>query len=194
MVNPNSIPRQLRALDQWLCWKQEERDGKTTKVPYNAHTGGRGRSNDPSTWSAFDLALGALQNGAGHNGIGFAFRDGDGLCGIDLDHCREGNDREMAEAILKRFSGTYCELSPSGQGVRIFALGALRRCGKGTKHKWVEAYDHTSPRYLTVTGHHLKGSATESTNQQEALDWLYDTYFKPKEQPERATTLCANIS
>lgn len=184
-IHPENISVFLKERDQWLVWRYETRDGKRTKVPYNARTGQLGKSNDPATWSGFETAVNALLNGKECDGIGFAFHKDDGLCGIDLDHCREKPNRELAEEILERFKGTYCELSPSGQGVRIFCLGEPQRCGKGTEQKWIEVYDYTSPRYLTVTGNHLKGTALEVTEQQEALDWLYEKYFKPKEEPRK---------
>ena len=30
----DKIPSELQALRQWLLWRLEERDGRTTKVPY----------------------------------------------------------------------------------------------------------------------------------------------------------------
>jgi hypothetical protein len=36
---------------------------------------------------------------------------------------------------------------------------------------------------VTVTGYWIKGTAKDVTESQGALDWLYETYFKPKEQP-----------
>ena len=36
---PEQIPAELRELDQWVCWRFEERKGKETKIPINAATG-----------------------------------------------------------------------------------------------------------------------------------------------------------
>jgi hypothetical protein len=30
-----SIPDELKELDQWVCWRIEKRNSKLTKVPYN---------------------------------------------------------------------------------------------------------------------------------------------------------------
>lgn len=178
-LHPENIPAVLKTLPQWLCWKLEHRDGKLTKVPYNAKTGRHGKSNDPATWTGFDKALKAS---AAYDGIGFAFHKGDGLRGIDLDHCvSEGKLNETAAEIVSRFKGSYIETSPSGTGLRIFCFGKPGRCGKGTELKWIEVYDYTSSRYLTVTGLWWEGTSREVTLQQQALDWLYEQYFKPKE-------------
>jgi AAA domain len=175
------IPNALKARNQWLVWKLEDRGGpKPTKPPYCVKSGCLGKSNDPATWCDFNTALAALQNGKGYDGIGFAFAEGDGLTGIDVDHPW---DSPIAVKIREQFQGTYCEKSPHGK-LRIFCYGKPRRCGKGTTDKAIEVYDHTSPRYLTVTGEWIEGTAREVTNQQEALDWLHETYFKPKEEPK----------
>src|SRR5512139_2072282 len=79
------IPTDLKVLPQWVCWRLEEREGNPTKVPYNAKSGRRARSNDPATWTTCDAAVDAYLRG-GYSGIGFMFWEGDGLTGLDLDH------------------------------------------------------------------------------------------------------------
>jgi len=92
-------------------------------------------------------------------------------------------DSPIATEIRERFRDTYCEKSPRGK-LRIFCYGKPRRCGKGTVDKAVEVYDHTSPRYLSVTGTWIEDAGREVTEQQAALDWLYEAYFKPRPQAE----------
>lgn len=155
-----NIPSELRALPQWLCWRYELRKPKNgeprwTKPPINAMTGRYGKSNDPATWATFEAALTAYQ-GRRVDGIGFAFSEHDGLAGIDLDHVIDAETGEIspwALAVLKQFDSSYCEWSPSGEGLRIFCRGAALRSGKGVLLNSLEVYDHNSPRYLTVTGH-----------------------------------------
>ena len=36
---------------QWVAWRFEERDGRTTKVPVNPHNGKYARTNAPETWA-----------------------------------------------------------------------------------------------------------------------------------------------
>jgi hypothetical protein len=182
-----AIPAQLRDRRQWLVWKLETRKGKPSKVPYAA-TGGHGKSNDPQTWCDFFSAAKAVRE-AHYDGIGFAFAEGDGLVGIDLDHVitlETGEVDPRASEILERFAGTYAEISPSGTGLRIFCHGTPGRTGKNEgSPKWAEIYDYTSPRYLTVTGHHWPGTAETITAQQSALDWLHQQFFF---RPNPATT------
>lgn len=150
------------------------------KNAYCVKSGCLGKSNDPATWCDFNTALAALRNGKGYDGIGFAFHEGDGLTGIDVDYLWGS---PIASTIREKFQGTYSERSPS-EKLRIFCYGKPGRCGKGTMDKAIEVYDHTSPRYFTITGSWIEGTAREITNQQAALDWLYEQYFKPKEAPK----------
>lgn len=178
-VNYEAIPRTLTQLPQWLVWRLEDRKGKPSKIPYSARSGGHAKSNDPATWCDFNRAGQAARRGD-YDGVGFAFNAGDGLCGVDLDKCIDADTGELepwADEVLQRFLGTYIEISPSGKGLRIFAHGEARRCGKGTEEKRIELYDHTSPRYLTVTGHWWSGSNTDIAAMQPELDWLHERFF-----------------
>lgn len=176
----DAIPNSLKHTPQWLLWKMESRNGdKPTKVPYDANTGWKAKSNDSRTWCDFPTVVKAAHK---YSGIGFAFSNSDGLTGLDLDHVFDPVTQTFepwAMEIIERFKGTYVEFSPSGTGIRIFCKGKASRCGKGTTEKRVEVYDHTSPRYLTVTGHHLDGTSKEITDQQVSLNWLFETYFAP---------------
>ncbi|CAK0752907.1 hypothetical protein CCP3SC5AM1_1940001 [Gammaproteobacteria bacterium] len=134
-VKPSTIPQALKVIPQWVVWKYELRDGdKWTKPPYNAKTDRKGKSNNPATWSTFNTAITAYNRG-GYAGVGFVFNEGDGLVGVDLDHCYDstiGITETWASEILMSFKGLYIELSPSGKGFRIFLRGKAIRCGKGT--------------------------------------------------------------
>ena len=154
-VIAENIPKELKTLNQWLVWRYQNREGKLTKVPINARTRKFAKSNDPATWCDFQTALKAYESGR-YSGIGFAFAEGDGLYGVDLDHVIDHQTGEIEPWVIEiigKFRKTYIEQSPSGTGLRIFGKGKPERCGKGTTEKRIELYDHTSPRYLTVTGH-----------------------------------------
>src|SRR4051795_3915859 len=80
-----AIPAELRFAPQWLVGKYERRgEGKPTKVPYNARTGGPGSSTDSSTWSTFDEAAAAVGR-LRMDGLGYALKPGSGVAGLDLD-------------------------------------------------------------------------------------------------------------
>lgn len=63
----SNIPDELKQLDNWCVWKFENRNGKRTKIPFNAATGEFAKSNDKSTWSSYETAV----NAKGVDGIGF---------------------------------------------------------------------------------------------------------------------------
>jgi len=179
-----NIPLLLKKNPQWVLWKNTRKEGnsKLSKIPYNALTLRPAKSNDSTTWVDFDTAVSACSINK-FDGIGFAFSEKSPyLCGIDIDHCvsADGTFSELAQKILSNFSNTYCEYSPSGQGLRIFCIGTPGRCGKGTDEKTIEVYNHTSPRYLTVTGHHIEGTGESVASCDDALEWLHQTYFFKK--------------
>lgn len=159
-IHPEAIPRELRDRPQWVCWRRETRDGKPTKVLYQARIPGlKAKSNDPETWATFDAAMAAfLKAGNRFDGIGYVFSPDDPFAGIDLDGCLgpDGEVLEWARPYLERFR-SYAEVSPSGLGVKIIVLGELAG-EKGTRHAGfgpagkgaVECYDRT--RFFTITG------------------------------------------
>jgi len=182
----DKIPLELRQTNQWINWRLEERKGKKTKTPYNSKTGRMAQTNNSATWSTFEVAKKSFLNSANYSGVGLVFSEGDGLFGIDIDHCFEDDQSktDIAEKILAKFKNTYCEISPSQTGLRIFGKGNPLRCGKGRGgHKWIEIYNHRSPRYLTVTGHHVPESALQLADCQEALDWLHENFFATTTSP-----------
>jgi hypothetical protein len=83
--------------------------------------------------------------------------DGD-LTGIDLDKCIiNGKLDPWANEIVTR-AESYCEVSPSGTGIRIIARGKIDKTFKFDP-AGVEVYG--TGRYLTITGNHIAGTPTE---------------------------------
>jgi primase-polymerase (primpol)-like protein len=147
-----NIPEELRARPQWVCWRLEDRDGKSTKVPYAPRVGMsvRASSTDLMTWGTFSEALAAYEDG-GYDGVGFVFSSADPFVGIDLDDCRDPVSGEIAPWALKiidRVREGYAEASPSGTGVHIIVEGKVR--GGGMRKGKHEMYSRE--RYFTVTG------------------------------------------
>jgi primase-polymerase (primpol)-like protein len=64
---------ELAELPRWLCWREEQRGGKPTKVPYAPATGGLASATDPKTWvtrwEADNFAREFLDGQAGGLGI-----------------------------------------------------------------------------------------------------------------------------
>lgn len=143
-----NIPEEMRRRRQWVAWKLEERNGKSTKIPYIVAGGeGRASSTDSETWGSFEEAVQALKTGL-YKGIGFVFSSGDPYAGIDLDGCRDpetGELEEWAAEIVRDLDG-YAEVSPSGTGVHIIVRGKAPNKKRGR----VEAY--SSGRFFTISG------------------------------------------
>jgi len=81
------LPETMVSMNQWLCWRTQERNGKQTKVPVNPHTGAFGSATDPDSWTGFEDARTYAIAGAA-DGLGFVFTDGDPVAGADLEDCR----------------------------------------------------------------------------------------------------------
>jgi putative DNA primase/helicase len=148
-VDFENVPAELKNRRQWVVWRYEVRDGKRTKILYNARNAAPASSTDLETWVYFGDAVQTLENG-GWDGIGFAFSSGDPYAGIDLDDVRDpetGEIEERAQRVINAFDGSYMEVSPSGTGVHIITRGKVP---KAVKLDWIEAYSRE--RYFTVTG------------------------------------------
>ncbi len=179
----NNIPTTLTQTRAWVLWQFKKKNDKLTKVPLKID-GSYAKTNDPSTWEEFFTVVSAYEaDKLTFNGIGFCLHDN--IIGIDLDHIinATGVVSPVAQDIIEKFSTTYIEYSPSGTGVHIFCIGDIKRSGKGTSEKWIEAYDRNSPRYLTVTGERFPIGSSNVTNCQTSLDWLYEKFFTKNHPP-----------
>lgn len=182
--NRSDLPKALTALPNWVAWRTEVRPGTTkpTKVPYNLVTGGKAASNNPADWHEIPDPS-AMPDG--YDGIGFVLAEAAGIVGIDLDDCLtdSGGVKLWAQEILAWFRDTYCEISPSGTGIKIFAGGTVpgekgikvyvdadgKLVAKRVTDEAIEMYDWG--RYFAVTGKTVAGQ--EVTNVQSAIDKLY---------------------
>ncbi|MBI4903686.1 MAG: hypothetical protein HY820_08625 [Acidobacteria bacterium] len=107
-------PDDLTELDQWVLWRHEARNGKTTKVPYQ-RSGRPADSTDHRTWTTYESALQTwCCSPRRYVGLGFVFAQEDPFVGIDLDDslADAGNVKPWARGIVGRFSDTYMEISP----------------------------------------------------------------------------------
>lgn len=174
-----NIPIGLREHQQWVCWRYVQRDGKQTKCPFDARTGSMANSTNPDTWSSFEVALAAWQEGDQYEGIGFVFTADDPFCGVDLDDCIDPDTGELKPwgQRLVTDLNSYCETSPSGRGVKIFieAWKPGTSCRKPYEDGEVEIYDQA--RFFTVTGQRLASASDQVEPRQEALEQLYADVF-----------------
>lgn len=185
------IPEELRRLPNWIVWRTENRvnhagELRATKVPYNARTNKYAKSNQPSTWSTFDVARAAILRGYG--GLGFCLTPP--YVGVDLDGCRrDGVDEPWASEIISELA-SYSELSPSETGIHILVRGELppgpRQKEMGGEHHGLGLYDATRGRYLTMTGVSLNGSTIEERTAE--LARIHARLF-PAKPPVRAAVV-----
>jgi putative DNA primase/helicase len=187
-VDVDAIPAVLREWSQWVCWKYISRDGKETKCPVRASDGGPASSTDPSTWATFEDAVSAWQAN-GYAGIGLVFAASDPFCGIDLDDCIDdaGVVVPAAREVIESF-GSYCEVSPSGRGVKIFIVGrkpewAASRSKVIRGFKETEVYDHG--RFFTVTGQRVPEAPAEVHDGQAALEAMCLRLWPQNQRPQQ---------
>ncbi len=156
-VKGENIPGDLTTVDRWLGWRWHWNGKKFDKPPLSVKTGYKCAKNNLEAWVSFDQALSAHQAGR-FDGIGFEFEDVDDLAGIDLDDCRNRETGELTEKAkaLVAWANSYTEISPSGNGVKIFIRGKLPWGNKANHGVGVEVYETGS--YFCVTGQHLEGT------------------------------------
>lgn len=112
---------ELAELARWVVWREEQRNGRSTKIPYQVNNA-KASSTDPKTWRRLSHVLSAVED---FDGVGIVLGDlGNGRTafGIDLDCCLSPDGlAPWATDIIKRFH-TYAEISPSGAGLKVFGI------------------------------------------------------------------------
>lgn len=150
--NPDGIPDELKALDQWCCWKLQPRDkGKPGKVPTMAKDPRRNASaTDSSTWSSFDEALSRYLSGD-VNGVSFILTKEDPYTILDLDDVMQtdGSLTKSAAAMVKAF-GSYTEISAGGSGLHVVTRGRLTGPGVHSHQPDYELY--SDKKVIAMTG------------------------------------------
>ena len=189
-IDESQIPELLKGLEQWVLWVWRQNNGKPTKVPLAS-------SNDPTTWTTFELACYEFRRQTTCSGIDFMFSATDDSVGIDFDACRNpetGKLLPFAEKWIKRFN-SYSEVSPSQTGVKVWIRG--KKPGTRCKVKnvqnvpCIECYE--MERYFTVTSQRLDGCAAEVHDRQGELDEFYREVFgaDDKNSGSKAFHVCA---
>ena len=158
----SNIPLELRALKQWVCWREG-------KVPYQLN-GQLANVTDPATWNTFEACVAALSNPL-NLGIGFVFTDNDPYSFIDLDNTHGNIALRDAQVKISEEFKSYSEVSPSGMGLHIIVKGKVPKAVKRSDAK-VEIY--SSGRYATMTGQVYKDEPINEC--QEILTQLWARY------------------
>jgi archaellum biogenesis ATPase FlaH len=152
-VDPlDNVPAEIRQHRAFIVWRNE--DGN--KVPYYTHggrrTGTQGSAEDRAQLATFDEARAACRRG-GYSGIGMAMLPDWNLTALDFDSAVR--DGVVHPEVLQLVSGSYAEISPSGNGVRAFMRGSLS--GKDTTADGLAKYGfkaefYPTKQFVTITG------------------------------------------
>jgi len=177
-TRPESVFSNLENRPLWTAWREEERGGSKTKVPYRS-TSAKSAADDRASWITREAAgaVATKLESIGRKGIGI-FLGGIGsvsMAGIDLDSCFDASTQTIepwAQEVIDRF-GSYAEISPSGTGVKIFfdyATADLEELRAAMSTQWskpwsrgshVEIALHLGGRYFAVTDQHCRNTPHE---------------------------------
>lgn len=185
----NNIPADLKKLKGWLVWKVSNINpdtGKFNKIPLyprsrTSRHGTQGSEADMANLGTWEDAITAIRADKTLAGVGFALLPSFGMIALDVDHCIvDGKLRDEVELLT---NDTYCEVSPSGTGIRAFWHGTARN---GKNHTTGYELFH-STGFVTITGnqreniHYLCGDVlpTVGTQMQGELEKLSHSSGRP---------------
>jgi hypothetical protein len=198
-INPKDIVLPLDDLadaPRWVAWREEVRTRKDgteykTKIPYDPNNDRLARiPTDSSTWGTRKEAerrWRKIDDGS-RGGVGIVLgqlKDGHALMGIDLDRCfNKKGITDCAVEIIKRFA-SYAEVSPSGQGVKLFFLANPSRRARikqlliGKTRKAFTAGEHREiaidlERFYAVTDDYVEPLKTLRVVKVEDVRWLIE--------------------
>ena len=162
------LPDIFKIFPNWVSWNSET----GSKQPIKCGTASPARSNDPTAWVSYSDAIILAQSAGALKGFGFVVdgcRSAD-LIAIDIDGCRNpesGQITSWAQLLMDVLGNSYCEVTPSKKGLRLWITGVLPEnaksvfklalsCGFGSKVQ-IEVY--SDKKYFTMTGDHVASSS-----------------------------------
>ena len=145
---------------RWVGWRYEwvEKPGKSgewTKVPYQLDGDHKAANNRPREWSRYQDIWEQYQAGK-FDGVGMMLLGLDGFAAIDLDHVRDTQTGAVMPWVSELIAGcgSYCEITPSLEGLRVlggWAGGKVHRNGPHPGGGKFELFADCE-RYITFTG------------------------------------------
>lgn len=193
-VEFHNIPDQLQQRRQWVLWKLERGNGKSTKIMYTIN-GKKASSTDLTTWAGFQEVVNVFQQSSIYSGIGYVFSSADPFTGIDLDSdenktgftCMHdggllGQLTDEAKTIVQQLN-SYTEYSQSGAGLHIIVEAA--KLGQQCRTGNFEIYDRD--RFFVMTGKRVEGTPPTIEKRQQEANELYTRFFGAQAQKEKAS-------
>jgi primase-polymerase (primpol)-like protein len=146
----NVPPERIGSGNRWINWTAEKQPrGRLRKVPYSPVTRRAIDVTKDGNGSTYQVAAKWKPNRLGL----LVFPP---LIAIDLDLAiseKTGEVEEWAMEIVDRID-SYTEVSPSGLGLHILAMGIIET--DGNRVGQIEMY--SNKRFITFTGNHLQGT------------------------------------
>lgn len=147
---------------RWIVWRWvwNNKLGKWDKPPFQIN-GSHAASDDPETWVDYDTAVAEVEAGR-FDGVGLMLHGlpAEYLAAIDLDNVRDpatGKLLPWAQTLVTT-SRSYCEVTPSGCGIRILGtakgIDTLHRNGPHPDGGRFELFLNCK-RYITVSGQQI---------------------------------------
>lgn len=200
-----SLNEEIKAQPIFGLWSLEERDGRTTKVPYNAITNRRAKSNDSQTWTTFDNAVSGLKK---YKRTGIAIFLGNGICGLDVDHIKKDIDaykanpddeNNLINKIKRMTSDSYMEVSQSGEGIHVIFKALSKNFKNAFEHE--NGYElYYQKRFFALTGNLLTADESKTPefkflNDEQVKNLIKNTVgFRPKKVKAQTNFKDSNLS
>jgi putative DNA primase/helicase len=185
VVQLANVPKELQDGQRFVCWREEIRNGKPTKVPVNPYTDNEAEADNPATWSTLAEAVAFLQMHWNKlQGVGRMFEPADGIIGVDFDDCLDDNGNIMrghvAAEWLPRLN-SYSEISPSGRGVKVWLQARLDLDGKTGRRDAIQGVEiYQERRYFTLTGRRLPQFSANIEERQSVVEVFCRALFSAK--------------
>ncbi len=182
-VDLNAIPQRLRDCPRWILWRASEK----SKLPLETDGIKVASYKDTSIHCEFELLQQHLKSCESRklavSGVGLVLSPDDKVICIDVDSClrrTESGEFDLlpwAAEVVGKIGSCYVEVSPSGTGVKIFAIAAFGpehpsfRCRKKySSTDWKQASTNKETEVLiiregfaTVTGNRLETASFQSS-------------------------------
>jgi hypothetical protein len=192
----STVPPLLLKKKRWIGYQlvPDERKAKPTKKPHSPVTGqpiGAVEKYAEHFCTFKKALLGVIDHQL--DGMGYVFLEGDGLVGIDFDHCiSDGKIHDVVESFLRLFRHSYAEVSVSGTGVHIIARGTIAKAAKGVpiyapagEDTGITLEVYNTARYFTYSGLRISGTTDITDGDQEGINEIL-TYAEESKRHKAA--------